>query len=88
MEGITLYSIQYYQRTVFKGSYKGMNFRIGKSGDEDNTTLKATAWKGPYILEKTKETPISKEFEFSDQGLMQADQWLQKQQPLITGNIE
>ena len=35
MEGITLYSIDYYKKSVFKGSYRGMNFRISKDGDED-----------------------------------------------------
>ena len=43
MEGIVLYSIQYYKKTVFKGSYRGMNFRIGKGGEEDAPKLVATA---------------------------------------------
>ncbi|MEE3468122.1 MAG: hypothetical protein VZQ83_06755 [Eubacterium sp.] len=30
MEGINLYSIDYYKKTVFKGSYRGLCFRIGK----------------------------------------------------------
>ena len=85
MEGIVLYSIQYYKKTVFKGSYRGMNFRIGKGGEEDAPKLVATAWKGPYILEKTTETPVSQAFDFTDEGLQEADDWLQKQQPLLTG---
>ncbi|MBO4396267.1 MAG: hypothetical protein J5819_07975 [Eubacterium sp.] len=28
MEGINLYSIDYYKKTVFKGSYRGLCFRI------------------------------------------------------------
>ncbi len=35
MEGITLYSIDYYKKVFFKGSYRGMNFRISKDGDEE-----------------------------------------------------
>ena len=54
MEGITLYSIDYYKKSVFKGSYRGMNFRISKDGDEEEKKLLATEWKGPFILEKTK----------------------------------
>jgi len=46
MEGITLYSIDYYKKSVFKGSYRGMNFRISKDGDEEEKKLLATAWKG------------------------------------------
>ena len=59
MEGITLYSIDYYKKSVFKGSYRGMNFRISKDGDEEEKKLLATAWKGPFILEKTKEKPVT-----------------------------
>ena len=44
MEGITLYSIDYYKKSVFKGSYRGMNFRISKDGDEEEKKLLATAW--------------------------------------------
>ena len=39
MEGITLYSIDYYKKSVFKGSYRGMNFRISKDGDEEEKKL-------------------------------------------------
>ena len=40
MEGITLYSIDYYKKSVFKGSYRGMNFRISKDGDEEEKRLR------------------------------------------------
>ncbi|MBR1873293.1 MAG: hypothetical protein IJ807_00130 [Eubacterium sp.] len=30
MDGVNLYSIEYYKKTVFKGSYRGMCFRIGR----------------------------------------------------------
>ena len=74
MEGITLYSIDYYKKSVFKGSYRGMNFRISKDGDEEEKQLLATAWKGPFILEKTKEKPVTMTFDFSDEGLLEADE--------------
>lgn len=83
MEDITLYSISYYERSVFKGSYRGMNFRLSKGGDEDNKVLVATAWKGPYILEKSEEKPVTREFEFSDGGIAAADEWLTEQQRLL-----
>lgn len=83
LEGITLYSTLYYQRSVFKGSYRGMNFRLGKAGDEENPTLEAIAWKGPYIFEKTKEEKFTKEFEFSDEGIQAASEWLSEQQKLL-----
>ena len=30
MDGVNLYSIDYYKKTVFKGSYKGLCFRVGR----------------------------------------------------------
>ena len=88
MEGITLYSILYYEKSVFKGSYRGMNFRLGKSGDEEQKKLTATAWKGPVILEKSKEVPVTQDFEFSDEGIAEAEKWLGEQQKLICPTIE
>lgn len=88
MEGITLYSILYYEKSVFKGSYRGMNFRLGKSGDEEQKKLTATAWKGPFILEKSKEVPVTQDFEFSDEGIAEAEKWLGEQQKLICATIE
>ena len=52
MEGITLYSIDYYKKSVFKGSYRGMNFRISKDGDEEEKKLLATAWNSDMMMEK------------------------------------
>lgn len=83
MKDIVLYSILYYEKSVFKGSYRGMNFRLAKGGDDENKVLVATAWKGPFILEKTTETPVTKEFEFSDEGIAAADAWLTEQQQLL-----
>lgn len=83
MENISLYSISYYERSVFKGSYKGMNFRLGKGGEEENKILVATAWKGPYILEKTEEIPQTCDFDFSEEGLEAAEKWLEEQQKII-----
>lgn len=83
MEGITLYSILYYERSVFKGSYRGMNFHIQKGGEEGSPVLTVTAWKGPYILEKTTEEIVTKDFVFSDEGIAKADEWLTEQQKIL-----
>lgn len=88
MEDITLYTILYYEKSVFKGSYRGMNFRLGKSGDEEQKRLTATAWKGPLILEKTEENPVTKDFAFSDEGIAEAEKWLEEQQKIICGVSE
>lgn len=83
MDDIILYSISYYEKSVFKGSYRGMNFRLAKGGDEEKKVLTATAWKGPFILEKTEEIPVTQDFEFSDEGIEAAKNWLSEQQEII-----
>ena len=88
MEGITLYSILYYEKSVFKGSYRGMNFRLSKSGDEEQKKLTATAWKGPFILEKSEEVPMTQDFDFSDEGIVEAEKWLEEQQKIICPEME
>lgn len=88
LEGITLYSTQYYENNVFKGSYRGINFRLEKSGEGDNLVLRATAWKGPFIYEKTKEEKFAKEFEFSEEGIKMAGEWLSGQPERICGGQE
>ncbi|HAP22297.1 MAG TPA: hypothetical protein DCR27_13620 [Lachnospiraceae bacterium] len=88
LEGITLYSISYYQKSVFKGSYRGMNFHLQKAGDEENPALEAVAWKGPFILEKTEEEIFTKRFEFSDAGIEAASEWLSDQQKILGGNYD
>lgn len=84
MENISLYGPLYYQRSEFKGSYRGMNFRIKKVGEEEPYHLQVTAWKGPFILEKSGQELLVREFELSEEGIEQADKWLTETQPLIT----
>jgi hypothetical protein len=45
--------------------------------------LAATAWKGPYILEKTEEEPLIREFPFTEEGLREAEEWLTQTQKLL-----
>lgn len=113
MDGINLYSIAYYKKTVFKGSYKGLCFRIGReevpvetvsadsadgeldaAGGSDGSfdgavdggseemaeVLRVRAWKGPYVLEKTDEEIFTEDFEFSEDGLKQANEWVESKQ--------
>lgn len=88
LEGITLYSTLYYEKSVFKGSYRGMNFHLQKAGDKENPELEAVAWKGPFILEKTQEEIFTKKFEFSDAGIEAAGEWLSARQKIIGGSYD
>ncbi|MBR0118627.1 MAG: hypothetical protein IJM01_00695 [Eubacterium sp.] len=105
MEGINLYSIDYYKKTVFTGSYRGLCFRVyraerplsdisGELGDvmeEDSPVvegggeemvdcLEVKAWKGPFIMEKTDEEVYTETFAYSDEGLDEANEWLEQKQ--------
>lgn len=88
MEEIMLYSIPYYEKSVFKGSYRGMNFRLGKGGDKEYPVLTATAWRGPLILEKTEEIPVTHDFAFSDEGIEEAGEWFEQQQKILCPSDE
>lgn len=83
MEGITLYPISYYEKTTFKGSYRGINFYLQKAGDDEHPVLLATAWRGPYAFEHTEEEKYSMEFSFDDEGIAAADAWLVSQQKAL-----
>ena len=91
MEDITLYDISYYEKTVFKGSYRGICFRIGKletgggDGDDKPTEKKlhVWVWKGPYILEKTSEEVYEEDFDFTQEGLDSANTWIANKQQEI-----
>ena len=60
-----------------------MNFWIQKGGEEDTPVLTATAWKGPYNFDSTKEEKFSKDFPFSQEGIDMADRWLTEQQKIL-----
>ena len=83
MENISLYGTLYYEKSIFKGSYRGMNFWIQKSGEKETPVLTATAWKGPFNFDTTKEEKYTKDFPFSDEGIALADEWLTEQQRII-----
>lgn len=80
LDGITLYSTLYYERSIYKGSFLGVNFHIGKAGADEHPVLEVKVWKGPYILEKTEEEIFTKEFPFSDEGIAAAGDWIGEQQ--------
>ena len=83
MENISLYGISYYEKSIYKGSYRGMNFWIQRTGEKEAPMLTATAWKGPFSFDSTEEEKVTKEFPFSQEGLDQADAWLTGQQEII-----
>lgn len=63
-------SLEFYKKSPFHGSYKGVRYRIEKIENEDEVSLKCTTWPEPYGFEATDEN--LKEYyqaDFSDEGL-------------------
>ena len=88
-----LFSIPFYKKTHFSGSYLGMRYRIERTErpketspsnpdaePENETVFKATVFPGPYCFDVVPETEkISEEFEFSEDGLCKVCDWLNEQ---------
>lgn len=73
-----LYSIPYYNKAAFTGSYLGMRYKLEKiKGDGDTAdTLKATVWPGPFCFDATPEEQKEAEsFDFSDDCITAACSW-------------
>ncbi len=70
-------SIPYLKKTTFSGSYQGMRFLMKMDKGEEKNTLVATCWEEPYSYDAVRdEDKISEVFEFSEEGIRQAVDWL------------
>ena len=86
-----LYHLIFYEYgTPVFGSEKGMRYRVArnplenvffnKAADKnDNATLDATVWKGPYGYQATKEEKFTRSFPFSEEGKRELTDWLNEQ---------
>lgn len=73
----TLLSLNYYKKAVFTGGGFQMLYRVEKDGDE----LKATVWRGPYCFSASNpDEMFSEHFLFSEEGLVQATEWINRQE--------
>lgn len=72
--------IQFIKKEPLTGSYKGMRYRMIRSGQAEEPALLAAIWPEPFCFEKTDEDKKQFcEFAFSEQGLMEAVAWLNGQ---------
>lgn len=92
IERKNLFTIPFYKKTHFTGSYLGMRYRIerterpaapdevSKNEPENITVLKATVFPGPYCFDVVpEEEKTAMEFPFSEEGIADACRWLNKQ---------
>lgn len=76
-----LLAFEFYKLRPFKGSDKGVRYMLQKeevSGEESTrTVLTAYIWPEPFCFEATPdEKKESRQFEFSEEGLCKAIEWL------------
>ena len=70
-----LFSFEFIKKSPFHGSYRGMQYRIGKEEDQ----LKVWVYPGPYNFENTpEEEKVSETFPFSREGYGLAISWLEE----------
>lgn len=72
-----LFSIPFYDKTYFSGSYQGMRYRLEKITSEEEACLLASCWPGPYCYTATEDDKKkTNTFEYSEAGISLACSWL------------
>jgi hypothetical protein len=70
-------SLNFVKKEDFTGSHKGMRFMLHQETVEDEKKLKVYIWSEPFGFEATPdEQKISELFEFSEEGLSKAIDWM------------
>lgn len=70
-------SLNFVKKEDFTGSHRGMRFMLHQETVEEEKKLKAYIWSEPFGFEATPdEEKISRLFEFSEEGLSQAIDWM------------
>ncbi len=78
-------SLPFLKKSPYTGSFQGMRYRIQKEEIEEQLHLKVFVWKEPFAFDKTPdEDKISELFDFSEDGLKNILEWLEKKHALLT----
>lgn len=73
-------SLNFVKKEDFTGSHKGMRFMLHQETVEEEKKLKVYLWSEPFGFEATpEEQKIDRLFEFSEEGLSQAIDWMNEQ---------
>lgn len=75
-------AFNYIKKERFTGSYEGMRYLLEKKKNKEEVdVLNVCAWPEPLCFEKTDELlKHFMEFDFSEDGLNEAIEWLSKKQ--------
>lgn len=75
-------SLEFLKKTEYTGSHGGMRYRLEGVTAEEGRRLKATIWPEPFAYGATPdEQKQSQEFDFSEEGIQEAVDWMNKQLP-------
>ena len=70
-------SLNFVKKEDFTGSHRGMRFMLHQETVEEEKKLKVYLWSEPFGFEATPdEEKVSALFEFSEEGLSQAINWM------------
>lgn len=70
-------SLNFVKKEDFTGSHRGIRFMLHQETVEEEKKLKVYLWSEPFGFEATPdEQKISELFEFSEEGLCQAIDWM------------
>lgn len=70
-------SLNFVKKEDFTGSHRGMRFMLHQETVEEEKKLKVYIWSEPFGFEATPdEEKSSRLFEFSEEGLSQAIDWM------------
>ena len=71
--------VNFLKKENFTGSDRGMRYRMEKTDGEEKTVLTVTVWPEPYGYDATsEEKKTRKQFDFSEEGIEQGVEWLNK----------
>ncbi|MDE6622648.1 MAG: hypothetical protein K2K74_19580 [Lachnospiraceae bacterium] len=77
-------SLNFVKKEDFTGSHKGMRFMLHQETVEEEKKLKVYIWSEPFGFEATPdEEKIAELFEFSEEGLAQAIDWMNENNETI-----
>lgn len=72
--------IPFLKKSRFTGSDGTLRYVLEKRSGEDGDRLAAVCWHGPYCSDATpEEEKTTEEFPFTQEGLAQAQEWLNEQ---------
>lgn len=69
--------LAHYKKGTYSGGHRGMRYFLESVDKEEERFLKLSIWPEPYRREATaQEEIVEKEFAFTEEGLQQAEEYL------------